>query len=157
MDQSLVDRALLAFGEAVNVVEPLRLRFWHERGLTLVQVGLLFQLLERDAQSISELADVLRVRPATVTGLADRLERGGYLRRSGDPSDRRVIRVYLTSTGRRVIEQIRAESHTYLDRAFETLGTQRVEALATLLEELVTAVDTEQEAELAGATARRKM
>lgn len=146
MDGELVDRALRAYGEAVNLVEPLRVRFWHERGLTLVQVGMLFQLDQRDGQAIGELAAKLHVRPASVTGLADRLERGGYVRRRGDASDRRVVRVSLTPAGGRVLERIRAESRTYLGRALESMGEARVEALAELLEEFVEVAGSSTEA-----------
>ena len=140
MDDELVGHALRAYGEAVNLVEPLRVRFWHERGLTIAQVGLLFLLHQRDAQSIGELAEALHARPATVTGLTDRLERGGFVLRHGDESDRRVVRVALTIEGRSALEEIRAESRAYLGQAFETLGPARVSALADLLSELVQSV-----------------
>jgi MarR family transcriptional regulator for hemolysin len=38
----------------------------------------------------------------TVTGLIDRLEKLGYVRRSDHPSDRRVYLVYLTEKGNKV-------------------------------------------------------
>ena len=46
MDLDLVDRTLHIYGEAINLVEPLRVRFWHEHGLTIAQMGLLFVLYE---------------------------------------------------------------------------------------------------------------
>jgi len=154
LDSQLVDRALRAYGEAINLVEPLRVQLWHERGLTIAQIGVLFLLHERDGRSIGELGETLRARPATVTGLADRLERGGFVLRRGDEFDRRVVRVVLTPEGRQIVEEIRAESRGYLGRAFESLGAARVTALADLLMELVRAADSPAEApaERAGAS-----
>lgn len=146
LDSELVDRALRAYGEAINLVEPLRLQLWHERGLTIAQIGVLFLLHERDGRSIGELGEALHARPATVTGLADRLERGGFVLRRGDDFDRRVVRLVLTPEGRQIVEEIRAESSGYLGRAFESLGAARVAALADLLTELVRAADSPTEA-----------
>lgn len=139
MDDELVGRAMHSYGDAVNLGEPLRIRFWHDRGLTIAQVGLLFLLHQRDGQSVGELAEGLYARPATVTGLADRLERGGFIVRRGDEVDRRVVRVSLTDEGYRVLDEVRAESRSYLRRAFEMMGEARVSALADLLRQLVEA------------------
>jgi DNA-binding MarR family transcriptional regulator len=43
--------------------------------------------------SPSELARRARLHPATVTGILDRLERGGWIRRARDPDDRRGVAV----------------------------------------------------------------
>lgn len=43
----------------------------------------------------------LRLTPSTVTSLADRLERDGYLERLRHPTDRRTVVLSLTATGRR--------------------------------------------------------
>ena len=142
MDTDLVDRALRVYGEAINLVEPLRVRFWHEHGLTVAQMSLLFVLHEDDRQSIGELANALHTRPATVTGLVDRLERPGYVHRGDDEEDRRVVRVAITAKGRSVLEEIRSEGRAFMHRAFVVLGEARVAALADLLTELVDAATT---------------
>ena len=38
----------------------------------------------------------------TVTGLIDRLEKSGYVKRSDHPNDRRVYLIHLTEKGKRV-------------------------------------------------------
>ena len=139
MNDELVTRALRAYGEAVNLVEPLRVKFWHDRGLTIAQMGLLFVLYEDDRRSVGELAQALRTRPATVTGLVDRLERPGYVHRGDDKVDRRVVRVAITAKGRSVLEEIRSEGRAFMHRTFVVLGEARVAALADLLTELVDA------------------
>lgn len=142
MDSALVDRTLRAYGEAINLVEPLRVRFWHDRGLTIAQIGLLFALHHQDRLSVGEIARELRTRPATVTGLVDRLDRAGYVSREVDDVDRRVVRVSLTDPGRGVLEEILTEGRAFMHRAFDVLGDARVAALANLLTELVEASAT---------------
>jgi DNA-binding MarR family transcriptional regulator len=142
MDTDLVDRALRVYGEAINLVEPLRVRFWHEHGLTIAQMGLLFVLYEDARLSVGELAERLHTRPATVTGLVTRLERAGYVHRGDDEVDRRVVRVTITAKGRNVLEEIRSEGRAFMHRAFVVLGESKVATLADLLTELVDAVTT---------------
>jgi DNA-binding MarR family transcriptional regulator len=75
-----------------------------ESGLevTPVQVGLLFFLQKNDGSSLTQISQGLMLENPTVTGLIDRLEKLGYVKRSDHPSDRRVYLVYLTEKGNKV-------------------------------------------------------
>lgn len=148
METERGSRVLRAFGEAVNLVEPLRIRFWHQRGLTLAQVALLFQLHERNAQAVGELAEAMHVRPSAITGLTDRLAQAGFVRRRHDLVDRRIVRVELTGAAFRVLDEIRVETRLFLGRALESLGEVRSEQLAELLEALVEAVGSHSEMDI---------
>jgi DNA-binding MarR family transcriptional regulator len=66
--------------------------------LSLRQMTVLF-LIREGSDSPGALARRLRISPAVVTGLLDRLEQAGYLRRLADPSDRRRLRLALTEAG----------------------------------------------------------
>jgi DNA-binding MarR family transcriptional regulator len=46
----------------------------------------------------------LRLTPSTLTSLADRLERDGYLERRRHPADRRTVVLALTSAGKRAFK-----------------------------------------------------
>lgn len=69
-------------------------------GVTPAQYALLTALWDEDGQSCSALVDRLVLDPAAVTGLLDRLEAAGLVRRDDDPLDRRAWRVVLTDAGR---------------------------------------------------------
>ena len=58
-----------------------------------------------------ELSRQLIMHRSNVTGLVDRLEGRGLVRRLEDTSDRRAFKVVLTSAGRKLLEQI--EPHYY--------------------------------------------
>ncbi|AKI98675.1 DNA-binding MarR family transcriptional regulator [Archangium gephyra] len=76
------------------------------RGLSLRQFGVLYAL--RDGPlSPGQLARRQRVTPAVITGLLDRLEQRGYVRREADPEDRRRLRLVLTESGREVGQALR--------------------------------------------------
>lgn len=51
-------------------------------------------LIEREAPlTAGQLAQLTGLTPGAVTGLVDRLERAGYVRREPDPTDRRRVRI----------------------------------------------------------------
>ncbi|HLE14793.1 MAG TPA: MarR family transcriptional regulator [Anaerolineales bacterium] len=58
-----------------------------------------------------KIADQLIISRATVTGLIDSLERRGYARRIPHQSDRRMLLVELTDTGRQVANAFRPIVH----------------------------------------------
>ena len=87
-----------------------QLRRWqervsHEQGLTLPQLRTMAQLTHRDGISQTELANLIESDPMTVSGVVERLEARGLVRREAHPTDSRVKIVMITEqakdTGRR--------------------------------------------------------
>jgi DNA-binding MarR family transcriptional regulator len=70
-----------------------------DQELSLRQLGVLY-LIQGGLTSPGQLARRLWVTPAVVTGLLDRLEQRGFVRREIDPADRRRLRLELTEAGR---------------------------------------------------------
>lgn len=76
-----------------------------EEGMQLGEFKTLHQLAARGApyrSTPTELATVLLLSPAAMTGRLDTLERAGYVRRLHDTTDRRRVFVELTAEGRKV-------------------------------------------------------
>jgi DNA-binding MarR family transcriptional regulator len=57
----------------------------------------------------TELARMLMLSPAGMTGRVDKLEAAGYVRRESDPGDRRSHRVVLTEDGRALVDALVVE------------------------------------------------
>jgi DNA-binding MarR family transcriptional regulator len=68
--------------------------------VTLPQATVLFLLQEKDGRMLSEIGQVIGVDNSAVTGLADRMEKAGYVTREPNPGDRRVWHLHLTPKGR---------------------------------------------------------
>ena len=146
MKQSLLTQAMISYGGALAVADPIRLRFWDKRGLTMAQLRLMYILLMDGEQPVGELAEKMSVRPPTATGLTDRLIRQSLIERRTDPSDRRVVKVALTQEGRRVLGEIEAASRAYLDAIFGRMGEERVKELIELLDEFTASAQAVQKA-----------
>ena len=67
--------------------------------VTPIQAMVLFLLQKRDGASLTELSQGLMLENPTVTGLTDRLEKLGYVKRADHPNDRRVYLIHLTKKG----------------------------------------------------------
>jgi DNA-binding MarR family transcriptional regulator len=98
-------------------------------GLYRGQPPILEALLEQDGRTHSDLASVLRIQPATVTKMVQRMEQAGFVTRQPDPNDQRVSRVYLTAAARAIQDDVVQISQTL---AGETLQGFRPEEIMLL-------------------------
>ncbi|WP_416356557.1 MarR family winged helix-turn-helix transcriptional regulator [Aureimonas phyllosphaerae] len=76
-------------------------------GLAAGQDRLLLALEEHGRTSVTILADVLNVRPSTVSKMLDRLAERSLTVRSGDDNDARRTNVELTDEGRALCRKLR--------------------------------------------------
>lgn len=74
-------------------------------GLTSSQQTILSLLKKKDGLSLSEIGKSVFLDKAAITGLADRLEKDGFVERRRDSPDRRVIQLFLSEKGRRLIRK----------------------------------------------------
>lgn len=73
--------------------------------LSLRQLTMLYAI-RQGVSAPGLLARRLLVTPAVITGMLDRLERQGYVRREAEPDDRRRLRMVLTEAGLAVSQQV---------------------------------------------------
>lgn len=85
-----------------------------QHGLTPAGMGVLVALGGDPELTHRDLAARCLIRPATLTGVVDTLQRAGYVDRIRDADDRRTVRLALTAQGRR-----------HHDRIVELMATTR--------------------------------
>jgi DNA-binding MarR family transcriptional regulator len=86
-----------------------------------------------EPKSMREIADLLACDSSNVTGITDRLEERGLVRRTADEKDRRVKLLVLTAEG----EKMRRELTARLTAPPESVATLPLEDLRTV-EEILT-------------------
>jgi DNA-binding MarR family transcriptional regulator len=69
--------------------------------LSLQQLTVLY-LIRTEGATLSAMARRLMVAPTVLTGIVDRLEKRGFVRRENDPLDRRKLRLCLSDEGHSV-------------------------------------------------------
>ncbi len=83
---------------------------WAQLDVTMPQMKVLMLLGLHGSAPVSTLATQMKVSPPNVTGILDRLETHGWVRRTNDPSDRRVVRVVLTAAGQAFLDRLQQAS-----------------------------------------------
>jgi DNA-binding MarR family transcriptional regulator len=125
------------FGLVERVMQPYFARF----GISGSQWGVLRTLERAEAEGqegvrVTDLSERLLIRPPSVTGVVDRLERAGLVVRDTASNDLRVKRVRLTARGRRVVEQVRAVHSGQVDALLGGLSAAEQSEFQRLLERL---------------------
>ncbi len=88
-------------------------------GLTRAQWSVLAHLSRNEGINQAALADILEIEPITLVHQLDKLEAAGWIERRLDAADRRVRLLFITATGRKILEKM------------QVLGAEtRAEALA---------------------------
>ena len=87
-------------------------------GLYRGQSRMLGALWAQEGLTHTELSRQLRVQPATITRMIQRMEKAGFVVRRQAPDDRRVSRVYLTAAGQAVREDVQRVWHRLEEEAF---------------------------------------
>lgn len=102
-------------------------------GLHPGQEALLAALYESDGRTQADLAQTLGVEPPTVTKMLQRMEAGGLVERTGDPGDRRALRVHLTARGKRLRPRLDKALRQLDEQAFAGLSDRQQTQLAAML------------------------
>lgn len=105
---------------------------------TLPQFDVLAHLSrEEQGLTLADLSRRLLVTAGNVTGLIDRMERTGWVKRVPDQDDRRVTRVQLTKAGKTVAARLVPQHSSDIERVFGILNDNEKTQLRQLLDKLI--------------------
>jgi DNA-binding MarR family transcriptional regulator len=102
-----------------------------DHGLSIAQVKVLGVLRDREP-GIQQLARHLDVDKSSVSGLIDRAERKGLVRRLAASEDGRAVRVSPTPKGRRIMAAVETDITSALTRLARTLTPSEQRELSKL-------------------------
>lgn len=142
-DQPFVDaaRTLLKAGFLFSS-RPDRPYFTYD--LTLAQVDVLAALAqtEEDSLTCSEIAEHTLITKGGITGILDRLDARGLVKRSPARDDRRSVRVRLSARGvellRKLLPELAHSNRSLFERAF---GPEQMKEFGNLLQILVRSLE----------------
>jgi DNA-binding MarR family transcriptional regulator len=96
--------------------------------------------------NMSRLAEALDVVPSSASRLCDRLEATGLLRRVADPRDRREVRLVLTSSARRLLDDLRERRRDALTTVLDRMTPAARQGLVDALDAFAIAAEVGEEA-----------
>lgn len=98
------------------------------RGTTRAQWIVLFRLREKEGLSQVDLADVLELQPISLVRLLDRLVEHGLLERRHDPKDRRANRLFLTRSGRQLVDDLDSLRDSIASDVMQELSREQIQS-----------------------------
>ena len=107
-----------------------------ELGLTPPQFDVIATLGNTSGMFMNQLAEKTLVTKGTLTGIIDRLEQKGLVRREVPPENRRCFLVVLTPEGERVFEDVFPAHISYLKERFGQLTEYELTHIKSALQRL---------------------
>lgn len=92
-------------------------KYLEEKGLSLPRYWVLLNTDKYFGLTMGELQNKMYLAPSSITALVDSLVTNGLLERGTHPEDRRVIKLYLTEEGKKVLEDVLNFRHERLKEA----------------------------------------
>ena len=118
MEDTYLDSIEVLLSQVVRAYNYQMMRKVHDAGIHPGQMPLLLLLHEQDGRSQKELVDKMKVKPATITVMLNRMEKSGLIERRADSVDMRVSRVYLLPQGTAVIGHVEQVVHQIEEQCF---------------------------------------
>ena len=105
-------------------------------GLTPGQVYMLKYIKQESGCSVSKLAEKMEVAPSAITVMLDRLENNGFVSRTRDNADRRVVIVKLTAAGEERLDYILKKRNQIMQHCLKQLEPNELDSFIQSLEKV---------------------
>ena len=123
------------------VLKKILWAFERDVGISPPKYFVLHVLAREAGISQGEIGRLYGVDPSRITRLAGQLEDEGWIERTRDPQDNRVVRMSLTSEGRRAFEMASERGEVFKDRVRSALSEEEHMELRRLLDKLTEAME----------------
>jgi DNA-binding MarR family transcriptional regulator len=138
MNEALAAEALKKFRIIYGAVRQHSRNMERACGVGGAQIWAMATLARTPGMRVTQLARALSIHPSTASNLLDKLERAGLVRRERDSTDQRVVQLYLTEAGEKVLARAPQPLSGVLTHALENLPD---EVLGRLIEDLKAIID----------------
>jgi MarR family transcriptional regulator, organic hydroperoxide resistance regulator len=107
-------------------------------GLTPGQVFMLHFIRQENQCTVSKLAEKMEVTPSAITVMLDRLENHGFVFRTRDKSDRRVVIIQLTEAGDAALNQVLNVRNEIMKHCLTQIEPDELDSFVQTLQKLAT-------------------
>jgi DNA-binding MarR family transcriptional regulator len=129
---AIVETIIYLYTESRRLTKGMASQF----GLTGPQLTVLKLLETFGDLSLSSLSERIRAQNSTVTGIIDRMEREGLVRRERSTTDRRVVFIRMSEKGAKLARQIEVEPMEIFRSALVSLSQADLRDLLRILTKL---------------------
>lgn len=107
-----------------------------ESGLTVPQITLVKILSRHKRLKVSEISKKMSLVNSTVSGIIDRLEKQGLVKRIRSEKDRRIVYIELTNKGNELIKDFRYTINNYFEGVFSNSSKEEIDTILAGLQTL---------------------
>jgi DNA-binding MarR family transcriptional regulator len=113
-----------------------------EFGLTAPQSSVLRILVREGPYSSADLSRKLYVTPSNITGIIDRLENKGLVKRIRKPGDRRISLITMTEMGESLSKSLKDPIEMKIISNLTNLESKSVQSLSLAIKQIINLIDT---------------
>lgn len=106
------------------------------------QMKLLSIISKNDGIIQRDLAEILDMRPSSLTEMVSNLEKNSLISRKQDENDRRVMHVYLTEEGKKIIENFKQAKDDLHDSVFNCLTLDEKEKMLEIVRKVNSSLES---------------
>ena len=128
-DYEKINKGLIKVYSGILWIEENELRKSTFNDLTIKEMHAIDAITMYNHQTISQVAEKLHLTPGTMTSMADRLIRKGYVERIRDKDDRRIVRLRLTKRGRVLYRAHRAFHNMMVERFLKGMNDEEMKVV----------------------------
>lgn len=146
----MLDNSLLALSGVYHIKERLFSRLLRRHGmekLSPAQGRILMALWEQDDIPVRQLAGLTSLDKSTLSLSLSRMEQFGIVHRSGDESDRRIVRVKLTEHGRAYRHACAAAMSDLTEILFRDVSPEERAIFLKVLDQMFANVSAQEQAQ----------
>ena len=90
------------------------------------QAAILFVLWKKGPVSQRELADMMKLKPPSITAALQKLEKRKFIERTPDEKDQRVLRIRITDEGKKCLLSMRDIDKTVKNQLFQNITAEEL-------------------------------
>lgn len=141
MHQNNADKIMHQLHHCMNLMHRSPCAGGHQNGKGMGQhrgQGRIMALLsEQDGLSQRELAELLHIRPSSLSELLDKLESAGMIQRMQNLADKRISHIFLTDLGKSTAATLKDSRQEKHDQLMSALSDDEQSMLSQLLDKLL--------------------
>ena len=134
-----IERIQIALQSTIHKMQPKVTESMNSHGVTATQFFVLMYLRKKESCKISEIAEMMGVKPSAVSFMIDRLEHNDFVYREHDKKDRRVVNIMLTKEGIKKLESVIKDRKEIFESFLFNLSDEELLQFAKITEKLANA------------------
>lgn len=134
-----IERIQISLQSAIHKMQPKVTESMNSHGVTATQFFVLMYLRKKESCKISEIAEMMGVKPSAVSFMIDRLEHNDFVYREHDKKDRRVVNIMLTEEGIKKLESVIKDRKEIFESFLFNLSDEELLQFAKITEKLANA------------------